>query len=207
MIIMNILKRIFQKVIIIINKFEIIHFVPKSYKNEDEVIKKIYDQISTHLTITLIDFNQMILNTFKPIVNIIFGDNAKIETSKGYIKIKSNNQFQNLLFNKNISMYNFKHPIPNYICYLKNNKLILQINLAGFVNKTIKETSIENIINFEIKAIRQNENINAIIQSNRPPENEIDFKIKISKDILNHRKPIINKNYELNGLTIYEYIL
>ena len=149
----------------------------------------------------------MIYNSFNKIVTVIFGNNSKFEISNNYIKMKSNNQIQNLLFNNNISWFNFKHPIPNYICYIKNNKLILQINLAGFVNKKIKETDLGNTINFEIKATRQNENINQIIAYNRPPENEIDFKIKIPKNVLNGNLPMLYENYELNGLTIYEYKL
>ena len=49
--------------------------------------------------------------------------------------------------------------------------------------------------------------IDQIIAYNRPPENEIDFKIKIPKNVLNGNLPMLYENYELNGLTIYEYKL
>ena len=190
-----------------IKKFEIIHFVPKSYKNEDEVIKKIYEHITSHLPITLIDFNQMINNSFKKIIDVVFGNKAELEISDNYIKMKSNNQIKNKLFYDNIYSYNFNIPIPNYICYKNNNKLLLQINLAGFVNKKIKETNLGKEINFEIKATRQDEDIVHMIQSNRPYEKELDFKIKISKNSINYKVPKFNSISELNGLTIFEYIL
>ena len=190
-----------------VNKFEIIHFVPKSYKKEDEVIKRIYELITSHLPITLIDFNQMINNSFKKIIDVVFGNKAELEISDNYIKMKSNNQIKNKLFYDNIYSYNFNIPIPNYICYKNNNKLLIQINLAGFVNKKINETNLGKDIIFEIKATRQDEDIVHMIQSNRPYEKELDFTIQISKNSINYKVPKFNSISELNGLTIFEYIL
>ena len=190
------------------HKFEVLHFIPKSYKNEDEVIVRINEQIYSHLQINLSKFNDMLLYTFNQISHNIIRENSKCEITENHLKITCKKNINDISLSNSIIWFNFKVPIPDYICYINNNnEFIFEINLAGFKILTIKKDNLSQSICFSVKAKRQKENIKEIIQINRALGDEINFEIKIDKLKLKGKTLCCEEEKEINGLTIYKYKL
>ncbi len=191
------------------NKFEVLHFIPKSYKKEeDEVIGRINEQIYSHLQINLSKFNDMLLYTFNQISHNIISENSKCEITENHLKITGKKNINDISLSNSIIWFNFKIPIPDYICYINNNnEFIFEINLAGFKILSIKKDNLPQSICFSVKAKRQKENIKEIIQINRALGDEINFEIKIDKLKLKGKTLCCEEEKEKNGLTIYKYKL
>ena len=190
------------------HKFEVLHFIPKSYKKEDEVIIRINEQIYSHLQINLSKFNDMLLYTFNQISHNIISENPKCEITENHLKITCKKNINDISLGNSIIWFNFKVPIPDYICYINNNnEFIFEINLAGFKILTIKKDNLPQSICFSVKAKRQKENIKEIIQINRALGDEINFEIKIDKLKLKGKTLCCEEEKEINGLTIYKYKL
>ena len=190
------------------HKFEVLHFIPKSYKKEDEVIVRINEQIYSHLQINLSKFNDMLLYTFNQISHNIISENPKCEITENHLKITCKKNINDISLSNSIIWFNFKVPIPDYICYINNNnEFIFEINLAGFKILTIKKDNLPQSICFTVKAKRQKENIKEIIQINRALGDEINFEIKIDKLKLKGKTLCCEEEKEINGLTIYKYKL
>ena len=170
-----------------VNKFEIIHFVPKSYKKEDEVIKRIYELITSHLPITLIDFNQMINNSFKNLNKIFDVNDYEIEIINNYIKfnnksIELSNEESNQSNNYfDISWSDLKIVIPTYIYYIdKDNNFIIAFDLPGLKSCSLSYEIFENYYKFNLKGEKEiiNEQEIRKIYDNRSYK-KIDFSFKI----------------------------
>ena len=110
------------------HKFEVLHFVAKTYKKEDEVIMTINTQIYSHLQIDICNFDEMVLNSFQKIDKILFNNECEIKIEDDNIKIKkkqnkdnSNLELENFSFNKTYIWSSIRITIPSYCCYVDEN--------------------------------------------------------------------------------------
>jgi HSP20 family molecular chaperone IbpA len=196
-----------------IEKFEIIHFVPKSYKNEDEVIKKIYEHITTRLPITLIDFDQMIYNSFTNLNLIFDGKDYEIQIINNYIKCNLQSIELSLVmnsqvnFNFDITWSDLKIYIPSYNYYIdKENNLILCFELPGFKKVSLKYKPSKESYKFNLKAEKEKEDNQDIkmIYDDRCYKN-IDFYFKIPFNIFTFSSNEYEEYKYHNGIITFKY--
>ena len=174
------------------HKFEVLHFIPKSYKKEEDVIGRINEQIYSHLQINLSKFNEMISNSFHKSSNIIFNSECNTKIEDNIVKIEKK-QKENLNedekiscelssdFNKYYSWSSLKIIIPSYCCFIdENNDFVIQIVVAGFNKCNISYKNMETDYKFHIicKKDRCENKKKKIIQTNLSEE-DIDYRFKI----------------------------
>ena len=196
------------------HKFEVLHFVPKTYKKEDEVIMTINTQIYSHLQIDICNFDEMVLNSFQKIDKILFNNECEIKIEDDNIKIKkkqnknnSNSELENFSFNKTYVWSSIRITIPSYCCYVdENNDFIIQIELAGFNKCNISYKIIESEYKFFLVCKKNKiEGNKKMIQSNIS-ENDINYQFKIPITFIIDKKYYKN-NFDKGIMTFYYKIL
>ena len=196
------------------HKFEVLHFVAKTYKKEDEVIMTINTQIYSHLQIDICNFDEMVLNSFQKIDKILFNNECEIKIEDDNIKIKkkqnkdnSNSELENFSFNKTYIWSSIRITIPSYCCYVdENNDFIIQIELAGFNKCNISYKIIESEYKFFLVCKKNKiEGNKKIIQSNISA-NDINYQFKIPITFIIDKKYYKN-NFDKGIMTFYYKIL
>ena len=202
-----------EKLDIIENKFEILHFIPKLYNESqtEEVIKRLRTHIFHHMQLELLDFKEMLQNTFKKIgktlfdmdncklkiennnFRIEFDENEKKEKEKEYENLNEEEKLYNQLknFNKLVSWNNFRIKSPHYCCFIdNNNNFVVQIELVNFKSIKIHFKVTKLVYIFYIVA-KNNEpdKYKKMIQNTRINDDvNFEFKIPIDTFIFNSYK-------------------
>ena len=201
------------------NKFEILHFVPKHYQNEnDEIIQKIKEQIYSNLAINLLNFDKLISNTFNKFNELIFNmtndSNLIINENKILIEsinediIEDNDEKNNTNFIDNFAWSYYRQYIPYYCCFIDQYlDLNIQIELVGFKNCKISYKTLSDYYRFHIFAERKDKNDEIktkIIESNISKEN-LDFYFKIPINSFNFSNHKYDEYTFENGLITFKY--
>ena len=204
-------------------KFEVLHFIPKFYEKKDEVIERIKTQIFSHIQIPLINFNEMIENTFNKIGEKIFNiKNSKLEISNNKIfinnldkkekeedeeEVEEETKYKQLInFNKSIAFNSFKINIPSYTVFIDDNKdLIVQIELVGYKSVRINYKPVDLNYIFHVIAKRATPEEKKNILLNTRNNEDLEFEFKIPVESFNFSS---NKYYEQTsekGLITFKY--
>ena len=202
-----------EKLDIIENKFEILHFIPKLYNESqtEEVIKRLRTHIFHHMQLELLDFKEMLQNTFKKIgktlfdmdncklkiennnFRIEFDENEKKEKEKEYENLNEEEKLYNQLknFNKLVSWNNFRIKSPHYCCFIdNNNNFVVQIELVNFKSIKIHFKVTKLVYIFKIVAKNNKpDKYKKMIQNTRINDDvNFEFKIPIDTFIFNSYK-------------------
>ena len=211
------------------NKFQIFHFIPKLYNERENIkgINQLFKDIINHNPLELLNFNDMLKNTFTKIGKILFdmeksklkfdNDNFKIEfdeeekkeKEKEYENLNEEEKLFNQLknFNKLVSWNNFKITSPNYCCFIdNNNNFVIQIELVNFDENKIKINfkKLKSIYIFHIVAKKNKPaEYKKMIQDTRTND-DVDFEFKIPIDTFKLNSNKYEQTYE-KGLVNFIY--
>ena len=211
------------------NKFQIFHFIPKLYNERENIkgINQLFKDINNHNPLELLNFNDMLKNTFTKIGKILFdmeksklkfdNDNFKIEfdeeekkeKEKEYENLNEEEKLFNQLknFNKLVSWNNFKITSPNYCCFIdNNNNFVIQIELVNFDENKIKINfkKLKSIYIFHIFAKKDKPaEYKKMIQDTRTND-DVDFEFKIPIDTFKLDSNKYEQTYE-KGLVNFIY--
>ena len=211
------------------NKFQIFHFIPKLYNERENIkgINQLFKDIINHNPLELLNFNDMLKNTFAKIGKILFdmeksqlkfdNDNFKIEfdeeekkeKEKEYENLNEEEKLFNQLknFNKLVSWNNFKITSPNYCCFIdNNNNFVVQIELVNFDENKIKINfkKLKSIYIFHIVAKKNKPaEYKKMIQDTRTND-DVDFEFKIPIDTFKLNSNKYEQTYE-KGLVNFIY--
>ena len=203
-------------------KFEVLHFIPKFYEKKDEVIERIKTQIFSHIQIPLINFNEMIENTFNKIGEKIFNiKNSKLEISNNKIfinnldkkeeeeeeEIEEEKKYKQLInFNKSIAFNSFKINIPSYTVFIDDNKeLIVQIELVGYKSVRINYKPVDLNYVFHVIAKRATPEEKKNILLNTRNNEDLEFEFKIPVESFNFSSPKYYEQTSEKGLITFKY--
>ena len=203
-------------------KFEVLHFIPKFYEKKDEVIERIKTQIFSHIQIPLINFNEMIENTFNKIGEKIFNiKNSKLEISNNKIfinnldkkeeeeeeEIEEEKKYKQLInFNKSIAFNSFKINIPSYTVFIDDNKdLIVQIELVGYKSVRINYKPVDLNYIFHVIAKRATPEEKKNILLNTRNNEDLEFEFKIPVESFNFSSPKYYEQTSEKGLITFKY--
>ena len=208
-------------------KFEILHFVPKLYqKDDDKVMDRLHTHINYHIQEELLDFNDMVKNTFnkmgetifnmqksqlkvdKDSVKIVFDEEEKKEKEKEYENLEEEEKLFNQLkhFNKSVSWNNFRITSPHYSCFIDNNdNFIVQIELINYKTVKIDFKILQTIYIFHIVA-KKNEfaQYKKMIQNTRTND-DVDFEFKIPIDTFTFKSYKYDSYTYEKGLATFLY--
>ena len=208
-------------------KFEILHFIPKLYeKDDDKVIDRLITHINYHIQIELLDFNDMLKNTFNKMGEIIFDmKKSQLKIENGAVKIEfdeeekkeKEKEYENLEpeeklfnqlkhFNKSVSWNNFRINSPHYCCFIDNNNdFIIQIELINFKSVKINFKVLQSVYIFHIVAKKNEfEKYKKMIQNTRTND-DVDFEFKIPIDTFTFKSYKYDSYTYEKGLATFIY--
>ena len=198
-------------------KFQIFHFIPKLYNERENIkgINQLFKDIINHNPLELLNFNDMLKNTFTKIGKILFDMEKsqlkfdKKEKEKEYENLNEEEKLFNQLknFNKLVSWNNFKITSPNYCCFIdNNNNFVIQIELVNFDENKIKINfkKLKSIYIFHIFAKKDKPaEYKKMIQDTRTND-DVDFEFKIPIDTFKLNSNKYEQTYE-KGLVNFIY--
>ena len=191
------------------DKFEILHFVYNSYYLTENIIKRIKEQIHSHIQIELLDFNDIynkFLQSLKQLFNQDINSSLNNSVSDYYndsLKISDDN----IYFNSKYYWSSLNIIEPHFSCFIdSNNELIIIFEVPDYDKceisyKTLKE---DYKFFFSAKNKKKTYEIKKIILNNRFLS-DIDFSFKIPIDSFHFCNTKPHETVEKNGLVIFKY--
>ena len=191
------------------DKFEILHFVYNPYYLTENIIKRIKEQINSHIQIELLDFNDIynkFLQSLKQLFNQDINSSLNNSVSDYYndsLKISDDN----IYFNSKYYWSSLNIIEPHFSCFIdSNNELIIIFEVPDYDKceisyKTLKE---DYKFFFSAKNKKKTNEIKKIILNNRFLS-DIDFSFKIPIDSFHFCNTKPHETVEKNGLVIFKY--